>query len=324
MALETDLIIDRRRLSRRVAVWRTIAVLAVVACVLVAIRPSGAYLHTHVFFGAPPQAPTAAVGGSYVARVAVNGIITDDAKLQDAVRRVATDADAAGLIVAIDSPGGSVAGGEALHDAIAAVAAVKPVVAVMGGTAASAGYMIAVPATRIFARQSTLTGSIGVFLQTGDVSGLLKMLGIAADPIVSGPLKDQPSFVKPLSPEGRDVLQGLVMDLYDQFVVMVATGRHMDPARVRQLADGRAYTGRQALALGLVDVIGGEPDARAWLAATKGVSADLPTQDVQTDTLVHRTFGGLFGSFGGGLWKSLFSQGVMLDGAMALWQPGLK
>jgi protease-4 len=255
----------------------------VVACVLVAIRPSGAYLHTHVFFGAPPQAPTAAVGGSYVARVAVNGIITDDAKLQDAVRRVATDADAAGLIVAIDSPGGSVAGGEALHDAIAAVAAVKPVVAVMGGTAASAGYMIAVPATRIFARQSTLTGSIGVFLQTGDVSGLLKMLGIAADPIVSGPLKDQPSFVKPLSPEGRDVLQGLVMDL-----------------------------------------IGGEPDARAWLAATKGVSADLPTQDVQTDTLVHRTFGGLFGSFGGGLWKSLFSQGVMLDGAMALWQPGLK
>ncbi len=324
MTLETDLIIDRRRLSRRLVFWRTVAVLAVVAFVLAAIRPSGASLHGHGFFGVTEKAATTAVGGGYVARVAVDGIITDDPKLIKAVHDVATDADAAGLIVAIDSPGGSVAGGEALHDAIAAVAAVKPVVAVMGGTAASAGYMIAVPAARIFARQSTLTGSIGVFLQTGDVSGLLKMLGITADPIVSGPLKDQPSYLKPLSPEGRDVLQGLVMDLYDQFVVMVATGRHMDAARVRELADGRAYTGRQALALGLVDVIGGEPEARAWLAASKGVPADLPTQDVQTESFYRRTFGGLFGSFGGGLWKSLFSQGVMLDGAMALWQPGVK
>ena len=102
--------------------------------------------------------------------------------------------------------------------AIAKVAAVKPVVTVMGGTAASAGYMIAVPAARIFAREATLTGSIGVILETGDVSGLLASIGISADPIVSGPLKDQPSFVKPLSPQGRDVLQGLVMDMYDQFV----------------------------------------------------------------------------------------------------------
>jgi protease-4 len=318
MPLETDLILDRRRLSRRVAFWRTLAVLAVVGCVLVALRPSAAVMTGHFGFGAP------VIASRYVARLPVNGIITDDAKIVAAVHDVQTDPNAAGLIVAIDSPGGSVAGGEALHDAIAAVAAVKPVVAVMGGTAASAGYMIAVPAARIFARQSTITGSIGVFLQTGDVSGLLKMLGITADPIVSGPLKDQPSFVKPLSPEGRDVLQALVMDMYDQFVVMVATGRHMEPDRVRQLADGRAYTGRQALALGLVDVIGGEPEARAWLASAKGVSADLPTQDVDAPSFYRRTFGGLFGSFGAPLWKTLFSQGVMLDGAMALWQPGLK
>jgi protease-4 len=324
MALETDLILDRRRLSRRLAFWRTVAVLAVVACVLVALRPSAALVNGHFSFGGAAKLAGPAVGGSYVARLPVNGIITDDPKIVAALHDVATDPSAAGLIVAIDSPGGSVAGGEALHDAIAAVAVVKPVVAVMGGTAASAGYMIAVPAARIFARQATITGSIGVLLQTGDVSGLLKMLGIAADPIVSGPLKDQPSYVKPLSPEGHDVLQSLVMDMYDQFVEMVATGRHMDLARVRQLADGRAYTGRQALALGLVDVIGGEPEARAWLASSKGVAADLPTQDVQTDSFYRRTFGGLFGSFGGGLWKSLFSQGVMLDGAVAVWQPGVK
>jgi protease-4 len=261
--------------------------------------------------------------GAHVARLTVTGIITEDLRLTAAIDRLAGDDSVKALVVVIDSPGGAVSGGEAIHDAIARVAAKKPVVSVMGGTAASAGYMIAVPAARIFARNATLTGSIGVILETGEISGLLGKIGVTADDIVSGPLKDQPSYVKPLTPEGRDVLQGLVMDLYDQFVVMVATGRHMDPARVRQLADGRAYTGRQALALGLVDVIGGEPDARTWLA-TKGVAADLPTQDVESEPFIRRTFGGLFGSFGGGIWKSLFSQGVMLDGAMALWQPGLK
>jgi protease-4 len=314
VSLDTDLILDRRRLSRRLVFWRTIAVLAVIACVLVALRPTAAIV----------EAPFGVAAARSVARLQVNGIITDDPKTVAALHDVATDKSVAALIVAIDSPGGSVAGGESLHDAIAAVAAVKPVVAVMGGTAASAGYMIAVPATRIFARQATITGSIGVLLQTGDVSGLLKMLGINADAIVSGPLKDQPSYLQPLSPAGHDVLQGLVMDMYDQFVAMVASGRHMDPARVRELADGRPYTGRQALALGLIDSIGGEAEARAWLAASKDVPADLPIQDVETESLYRRTFGGLFGSFGGSLWKTLLSQGVMLDGALALWQPAMK
>ena len=131
--------------------------------------------------------------------------------------------------------------------------------------------MIAVPATRIFASEATLTGSIGVLLETGEISGLLGKLGISADTIVSGPLKDQPSYTKPLSPEGRQVLQGLVMDMYDQFVGMVATGRHMDPAQVRELG-GRA---------GLYRAAGAEarPDrrdrrragrAREWLAKDEG------------------------------------------------------
>lgn len=122
--------------------------------------------------------------------------------------------------------------------------------------------MVAMPAARIFAREATLTGSIGVLLETGEVSGLLDRVGISAETIVSGPLKDQPSFTHALSPQGREVLQALVMDMHDQFVQMVAAGRHMDAARVRELADGRAYTGRQALRLGLIDAIGGEPEAR--------------------------------------------------------------
>jgi len=306
MSLETDLLIDRRRLKRRIVVWRTLAVLALIAAALVVWRG---------------QAGT--LGGPRVARLTVSGIITQDRKLNDAVAKLAADNRVKALIVEIDSPGGSVAGGESLHDAIAQVAAKKPVVVVMDGIAASAGYMIAVPAARIFAQASTLTGSIGVLLPTGEASGLLKTLGVSVDDITSGPLKDQPSFTKPMTPEGRAVLQGLVMDMYDQFVEMVATGRHMDPDKVRQLGDGRAYTGRQALKLGLVDAIGGEHAARAWLATDRDVPTTLPVDEVTTDGLAARMFAGSLSELFATAWKSVFSQGVMLDGAWAVWQrPG--
>jgi protease IV len=303
MSLESDLLLDRRRLKRRLLFWRSFAVLAVVAAVLVAMRGEGVPF-----------------GRAHIARLTVSGIITDDRKLVEAVSKLADNDSVKALIVTIDSPGGSVAGGEALHDAIARVAQKKPVVAVMGGTAASAGYMVAVPAARIFAREGTLTGSIGVLLETGEVSGLLKTLGIDAEAITSGPLKDQPSLIRPLTPEGRDVLHGLVMDMYDQFVGMVASGRHMDAAKVRELADGRAYTGRQALRNGLIDAIGGETDARTWLAQTKGVSADLPVDDVPTTCLASRALSSSLGWMLNSIWKSLFSQGVILDGAWAIWQ----
>ncbi|MEJ0020639.1 MAG: signal peptide peptidase SppA [Acetobacteraceae bacterium] len=303
MSLETDLLLDRRRLKGRLIFWRSFAVLAVLAAILVALRDED------VGFARP-----------HLARLTVSGVITADRKLNEAITKLADNDSVKALVVAIDSPGGSVAGGEGLHDAIARVAQKKPVVAVMGGTAASAGYMIAVPAARIYAREGTLTGSIGVLLQTGEVSGLLKMLGVSADTIVSGPLKDQPSFTRPLSPEGREVLQGLVGDMYDQFVGMVASGRGMDAARVRELADGRAYTGRQALKLGLIDAIGGEHDARLWLAQEKDVAADLPVEEVSTTGLTGRALSSSLGWMVGVLWKSLFSQGVILDGAQAVWQ----
>ena len=303
MSLETDLLLDRRRLKRRLFFWRSFAVLAVVAAVLVALRVSDLRFV-----------------GSHVARLTVSGVITADRKLDREVAKIADDSRAKALLVLVDSPGGSVGGGQALHNAIARVAAKKPVVVVMGGTAASAGYMIAVPATRIFAQESTLTGSIGVLLETGDISGLLKSIGVSADPIVSGPLKDQPSFVKPLSSEGRQMLQGLVMDMYDQFVDMVAQGRHMDTGRVRELADGRPYTGRQAMKLGLVDAIGGEQDARQWLAQAKGISADLPVEDVSSGSYASRALSTSLGWILTELWKSVLSQGVILDGAQVVWQ----
>ena len=299
--LEADLLVDRRRLKRRLSFWRVLAVLAILGAVgFVIVRSE----------------PGLLPGSSHVTRVTVSGVISADRRLVEAISALAKDKSVAAVVLAVDSPGGSVAGGESLHDALARVAAVKPVVAVMGGTAASAGYMISLPAARIFASNATLTGSIGVILETGNAAGLLDKLGLTADAIVSGPLKDQPSFTHALSPSGRDYLQGLVGDLFGQFVSMVAQARHLDEARVRELADGRAYTGRQALQLKLVDEIGGEPEARAWLEKEKGVKADLPIATLHVGSFVEREFGATLGP----LWSRL---GFDTDAGipMALWSP---
>ena len=303
MSLDVDLLLDRRRLKRRLTIWRTLAIAAAIVAVLTAVKGAGL-----------------GVGGAHVARLTVAGIITEDRKLTDAIRDAGRDPNVKALVVSINSPGGTVSGGESLHRAIAGVAGKKPVVAVMGGLAASAGYMVAMPASRVFARESTVTGSIGVLMETGEVSGLLEKLGVTAEAITSGPLKDQPSLTKPLTAKGREVLHEIVTDLYDQFVGMVAAGRRMDPDAVRALADGRAYTGRQALKLGLIDAIGDETDAREWLQANKGVSRDLPVEDISALSMTSRMLAGELSPVLDSLWKTLISQHVTLDAPRAIWQ----
>lgn len=303
MSLETDLLLDRRRLKRRLVFWRVFAVAALVVAALVGLKGAGLR----------PE-------GAHIERVTVKGMITEDRKLTDAIERLADDPKVKAVILAVDSPGGSVSGGESLHDALERVAAKKPVVVTMGGLAASAGYMISVPATRIFARDATITGSIGVLMEAPEFSGLLGKVGIDDEVIKSGPLKDEPSLTQPLSPAGRAVMQGLIDDMYNQFVTIVANGRHMDVAKVRALADGRPYTGRQALGLGLVDAIGGERDAKAWLVAEKGVPKGLPVEELQEDGLAPRLPLGLFNGVLEAFGKMLISQSLNLDGGLAIWQ----
>jgi len=303
VSFETDLLLDRRRLKRRLVFWRlaTLGVLAL--AVVVGLRQFGVGL-----------------SNEHVARMTVTGVITEDRKLIRALWKLAEDDDAKALLVTINSPGGTMSGGETLYRALAGVAEKKPVVAVMGGIAASAGYMIAMPAHRVLAQESTLTGSIGVMLETGEVSGLLARLGVTTEAITSGPVKDQPNMTRPLTPMGREALQGLVNDMFDQFVTMVAKGRRMDPTRVRLLADGRAFTGRQALNLGLIDAIGDERDARAWLAAEKGIDRSLPLRELGSGTLAGRTIGATLAEIVETIWKVVVSQSVKLDGVMAIWQ----
>jgi protease-4 len=308
VTLETDLLLDRRRLKRRLFLWRVVALLAVVGALLLAVDRDGELK----------------LARDHVARLTLSGTITEDRKMVDALAVLARDPTAKALLVVIDSPGGTVSGGESLHHAIARVGREMPVVAVMGATAASAGYMVALPAERIFAREATLTGSIGVKLMLPEFSGLLEKLGVGDNSLASGPLKDEPSLARPLSPAGRAVMQGIVADMHEQFTAMVAAGRRMEPARVAELADGRAYTGRQALKLGLIDAIGGEREAREWLAEAKKVPATLPARDVGKRGWAERALGderaeGLLPALFGALMKSLLSQ--RLDGGWAIWQP---
>jgi protease-4 len=304
MPLDADLIYDRRRLKRRISLWRALAIVAAAVLLIVVLVQR--------------QDPTGLLpGGAHVARLNVQGFIGDDRRVMEALDRARRDDSVRAVIVAIDSPGGSVAGGEALHGAIRRVAETKPVVAVMAGTAASAGYMAALPSNRVFAREATVTGSIGVILQSVDASELLGRLGVRLESLPSGAFKDQPNPFRPLTEEGRAELMRVVRDLHEQFVAMVATGRDMPVERVRQLADGRVFTGREAVALGLVDQIGGETEARAWLAESRAVPAGLPVRDIEIRGLAERTFGATLGA----AFRAILAEWLVVDRVRAVWQP---
>jgi len=300
MGLDADLLVDRRRLKRGLALWRIVAIVGIAVLAVVALGRAG---------GFPAR--------DHVARLTVDGLVVADRDVLAAIDAVAEDESAKALLVAIDSPGGTFVGGESLHDALRRVAAVKPVVALMGTLATSGGYMVALAADRIYAYEGTITGSIGVILQTAEFTRLLDKLGIRAEAIKSAPLKATPSPLEPLTEQTRAEIQAVIDDMYGRFKAMVAERRGLDPARVRALADGRVFTGRQALADGLIDAIGAEHEARGWLAEARGVSEDLPVIDVE----VRQPIDELLASVKGLSKNMVFSERLSLDGLIALWHP---
>jgi protease-4 len=181
-------------------------------------------------------------------------------------------------VVAIDSTGGATSGGEALYEGLRKIAAKKPTVATISTFGASAAYMAAIATDHIIARRTSITGSIGVIFQYPQISELLKKIGVDVVDIKSAPLKAEPNPFTPPSPEATQVVQGLVKDTFDWFVDIVAERRNLPRQVVVSLADGRIYTGRQALGARLIDEIGGEEAALGWLGS-KGVNAKLPIKD---------------------------------------------
>ena len=235
----------------------------------------------------------------------------------------------------VDFPGGTTVGAEALYEAVRKVAGKKPVVAVMDTVAASGAYATAVAADHVVARGNTVTGSIGVIFQWPDVTKLMDTIGVKMEELKSGELKAEPSPFKPASERVRQVSLAMVADAFDWFTTLVAERRKLPVEQVRLLADGRVYTGRQALSAKLIDAIGGEDVARQWLTASKSIPADLEIIDWSADGSLGPSDFGLasvrallvaagLGGFVRTIDQALAAGGARLDGLLSVWHPDIR
>lgn len=201
--------------------------------------------------------------GEKVAVVPVTGLISDPEPTIEQLKKFGKDDSVKAIVLRIDSPGGGVGPSQEIHEEVKKVRAKKPVVASLGALAASGGYYVACAAQRVFANPGTMTGSIGVIMPFMNVKDLVEKIGVKGMTVKSGVFKDIGSPLRDMTPQERELLQGVVDNVHLQFVNAVAAGRNLNRENVLRIADGRIFTGEQAKALGLVDVLGNLEDAVA-------------------------------------------------------------
>src|SRR2546430_5021547 len=322
MSLDSDVIVDRRRIRRKLTFWRVTAVLVAIAAIVT------------VGVVASPAGRSAFTTSGSIARVQIDGLIRSDRRRGGGVGGL-EKSWAAAVIVHINSPGGTTAGSEQLYDALVRLKAKKPLVVVVEGLAASGGYITAIAADHIVVQQSSLVGSIGVLFQFPNFTELLKTVGVKVEEVKSSPLKAAPNGFEPTSPEARAAIDALVKDSYAWFRDLVKARRGMDDALLEKVADGRVFTGRQAVELKLVDAIGDEKGAVEWLEANKNVKKDLPVRDYKLTprfgdlTFLRAAASVTLDALGlstiarnieqGGVTQAVDRLG--LDGMLALWHP---
>lgn len=267
--LPADHLLDRRRLRRKLSFWRVMAIVALIVAVAVAgFRLAGG----------------AALQSDHVARVTLSGLITGDRQTLNLLDRVGRAPGVKAVILSINSPGGTVTGSEQVYEEIRRLSAKKPVVAVVGNLGASGAYVAALGAERIFSSQNSLIGSIGVLMQIPNVAKLLDNIGVKVEAIKSSPLKAAPNGMEPTSEEARAAIGEIVKDSYDWFKTLVRERRNLNEAELTRVTDGRVFTGRQSLQLKLVDELGGERAAVAWLEKEKKIGANTNIRDWRVPT----------------------------------------
>ena len=319
MTAEIDTVLDRRRLRRRLAVWRALAVAAVVAAVFAWGASSGDW---------------SGLGGKQIARVSITGTITEDRDQLELLKKIANSEKASALLVFVNSPGGTTTGGEALFAALRDVSRKKPVVAQFGTVAASAGYIVGLAADHIVTRANTITGSVGVLIQWPEVSQMLDKLGIKFNEIKSGNLKAVPSPFEPLNQEGQKVTQDMIDEGFRWFLGLVEERRGIKADQIPGLRQGRIFTGREAVQMKLADSIGGEDEAVEWLRRERNIDRNLKVVDWKPED--GRSWG-LFSSLGAAaasfldhtslgqmLGRTPAVAGLGLDGLVSVWHPSEK
>ena len=319
MTFETETVLDRRNLRRRLSRWRGLAVLA------------GVLAFGVLAFSSAER--TGLTEGRQIARVSIQGIITEDRDQLKMFKKLGEDKRVAGIILFVNSPGGTTTGGEALFEAIRNVAKTKPVVAQFGTVAASAAYIVGLATDQIVARGNTITGSVGVIFQWAEVSQLMDKLGVKMNEIKSGPLKANPSPFQPMDEVGKAVAEQMVAESQRWFLGLVSSRRGINTASVSGLEQGRVYSGREALSYKLIDQIGGEAEVVQWLEQQRNVPKGLKIVDwkperesdwglgrLSTEGLAH-----IVGDSAAGFLVRIFGNGqalarLQLDGLVSLWQ----
>lgn len=299
MAIDVDELLARRKLKRRLAFWRVAALVLVVGLALAVFGTKGKGVLPHI------------------ARVNIDGVIMDEKKREEVLNDIAEDGTVKAVIVSIDSPGGTVVGSEIIYKGLRRIAEDKPVVAVISGMGASGGYIAALGADRIYARDNSLTGSIGVIFQSPEFSKLMGNIGIGINEVKTAPLKGGPSPFEPMSDDMRQSIKVMIDDAFDWFKGIVQERRKLTPEELAAVSDGRVYSGRQAMPLKLIDALGGEQDAIAWLEKEKKIGKDLPVIDADKD----KEFPFMEQAMAMVLGDSHLADRLSLDGVLALWQP---
>ncbi|MGQ0671606.1 MAG: signal peptide peptidase SppA [Hyphomicrobium sp.] len=320
MTNEIETVLDRRRLRRSLGTWRGLAIAALALAV-------GA-----VVFGGDRFAGL--VGEKQIARVAIEGTITDDRDQLALLRKIGDAEHVQGVLLFINSPGGTTTGGESLYEALRELAAKKPVVAQFGTVAASAAYIAGLGTDHIVARGNTITGSIGVIAQWPEVSELLNKLGIKFTEVKSGVLKASPTPFKPMDEPSRQVMQQTIDDGFRWFLNLVETRRGLKAADIPGLLEGRIFSGREALSHKLIDEIGGEREAVRWLEEKRGLASNLKVVDWKPEKQQFWGLSGAASEVTGGLITGLGAEGLTrllardpnlatlgLDGLVSVWHP---
>jgi protease IV len=315
MTSSSDYLLDRRRMRRKLGYWRIAAIAAGLLAALIA-------------FSKVPGVESFDKATPHLARFIVEGMITGDRDTLDLIKEL-QESKAAGVLLSIDSPGGTTTGAEAVYLALRKLAEKKPVVAVVGNTAASGAYIAALGADQIFVRGGSLVGSIGVLAEIQSVYKGLDMIGVKVDEFKSSPLKNAPNNFEPTSEAARSAVMALIDDNYVWFKGLVKERRGLTDEELAKVADGRVFTGRQAVPLKLVDAFGGESEAVEWLEKTKSVAKKLPIRDWKKKSKLDQ-FGilGLASTALRALGLAPFAAALegaaapraSLDGVLAIWQ----
>lgn len=304
MALNADTLLDRIYLKGQARRWRMIALLVgLISCLLLAQRF---------------ETLERGLAGEHIARYSLNNVIYDSVKRHELLQGIAEDDNIKALIIKINSPGGGTVGAEQVFLDLREIAKKKPVVCVMRSYATSGGYLAAIGADYLLAREGTLTGSIGVIMQTAEVTELVKKLGIKSITVKSGELKASPNPMETFTEKEREMLEGLIGDFYDYFITTVKERRKLTDEEVAAIADGRVVSARTALKLRLIDAIGGEPEALEWLKKEHHIDTNLEIRDVKIvsnrpplEKLLERYVSRIF----------IDNALVKLDGLVSIWQP---